>query len=212
MMHSALAHSSTLLLILLSLSIFTRAAPRGPGGPYHKPNCPYNSVEQGNTRVFLRFWYDPTDLIESNGGYRAYTDDHFFDDFTITDTTPNYPSPNKGIKFPPPGNYARSRLQFADIHSWVIPQAESIFGKPNTDPNYPGGGSMDDNDCLTYRWNHHILATLQKPYGGKPAGTNVSWYDTRVIKFQNYSAEDNGQDFWIKSAEVKMDWSDWYKS
>ena len=160
-MHVTSALSST----LLALSVLTEAAPRGPGGPFHGPNCPYNSVEQGNTRVFLRFWYDPSDLIESYGGYRAYTEDHFFDDFSITDNTPNYPSAVKGVKAPPPGNYARSRLQFADIHSSVIPQAESVLGKPNTDPNYAGGGGMDDNDCLTYRWHHHILATLQKPYG-----------------------------------------------
>jgi hypothetical protein len=47
---------------------------------------------------------------------------------------------------------------------------------------------------------------------GKPAGTEVSWYDSRVLKFSNYTASDNGQDYWIKSAEVKMDWSDWYKT
>jgi hypothetical protein len=164
-MLSTLPHSLAVLATLLSLSTFTLAAPRGPGGPTHKPNCPYSSVEQGNNRVFLRFWYDPTDLIESNGGYRAYTEDHFFDDFSITDKTPNYPSPIKGVKFPPPGKYARSRLQFADIHSWVVPQAEAVFGKPRTDPNYPGGGGMDDNDCLTFRWKHRLLATLLKPYG-----------------------------------------------
>ena len=161
-MHSALANSCALLLTLLAL---TQAAPRGPGGPVHKPNCPYAFSEQGNTRLLLRFWYDPTGLIESNGGYRAYTQNHFFDDFTITDNTPDYPSPIKGLKFPPPGTYARSRTQFADIHSVVVPQAEAVFGKPITDPNYPGGGSMDDNDCLKFHWNHHILATLQKPYG-----------------------------------------------
>jgi hypothetical protein len=164
-MHSALGLSLTALLSLLSFSVVTQAAPRSPGGPTHKPNCPYNTVEQGNTRVFNRFWYDPSDLIESNGGYRAYTDNHFFDDFYIVDNTPNYPSPIKGVKFPPPGKYARSRLQFADIHSWVIPQAESVFGKPVPDPNYPGGGSMDDNDCLIFRWHHRLLATLLKPYG-----------------------------------------------
>ena len=161
-MRSALAHSLYVLLTLLSLS---QAAPRGPGGPVHKPNCPYNSVEQGNTRVFNRFWYDPTDLIESNGGYRAYTEDHFFDDFTITDNTPDYPTHLKGIKFAPPGAYARSRLQFADIHSWVLPEVKKVFGKPATDPNYPGGGEMDGSDCLIYRWRHRLLATLLKPYG-----------------------------------------------
>ncbi|KAF7514111.1 hypothetical protein GJ744_004436 [Endocarpon pusillum] len=211
-MYSVLGQSFMALFTLLCLCIPTEAAPRGPGGPTHKPNCPYNSVEQGNTRVLNRFWYDTSDLIESNGGYRAYTENHFFDDFSITDNTPNYPGPVKGAKLPRPGNYACSRLQFADIHSAVVPQAEAVLGKPDTDPTYPGGGGMDDNDCLIYRWHHRLLATLQKPYGGKPAGTNVSWYDTRVIKFQNYTADDNGQDYWIKSATVTMDWSDWYKS
>jgi hypothetical protein len=56
------------------------------------------------------------------------------------------------------------------------------------------------------------MPSADKINSGKPAGTKVSWYDTRVIKFQNYTAEDNGQDYWIKSATVTMDWSDWYKS
>ena len=161
-MHSALAQSFSFLLTLVSLS---QAAPRGPGGPAHQPNCPYQSVLTGNTRVFNRFWYDPNDLLESNGGYRTYTEDHFFDDFTITDNTPNYPSPVKGIMFPPPGKYAQSRLEFADKHSWVVPAAESIFGKPRTDDNYAGGGDTDDNDCLIHRWSHRLLATLRQPYG-----------------------------------------------
>ena len=56
-----------------------------------------------------------------------------------------------------------------------------------------------------------VNITADKMNSGKPAGTNVSWYDTKVIRFLNYTAEDDGQDYWIKSAEIKMDWSDWYK-
>lgn len=46
---------------------------------------------------------------------------------------------------------------------------------------------------------------------GKPAGTNVSWYDSREIKFLNYTDVDDGTDYWIKSATVTMNWSDWDK-
>jgi len=47
---------------------------------------------------------------------------------------------------------------------------------------------------------------------GKPAGTNVSWIDSREMVASNFSALDNGQDYNIKSAKVTMDWSDWYTS
>ncbi len=161
-MQFATTRSLSVLLTLLSLS---RAASRGPGGPSHRPNCPYQSVLAGKTRVFNCLWYDPSDLIESNGGYRIYTENHFFDDFTITDNTANYLSPVTGTKLPPPSKYARSRLEFTDIHSWVIPEVEKIFCKPRTNDNYAGGGDIDENDCLTHRWNHRLLATLQQPYG-----------------------------------------------
>ena len=54
--------------------------------------------------------------------------------------------------------------------------------------------------------------SLTRSNSGKLAGANVSWYDTRVIKFQNHTTDDNGQEYWIKSATVTMDWSDWYSS
>lgn len=164
-MHLSLAHSLAVLATLLSYSCFVEAIPRGPGGPYHAPGCPYNSVLQGRNRVFLRFWHDPSNLIESAGGYRASTENHFFDDFTITDNTPNYPSPVKGVSFPPPGNYARSRLQFADIHSWIIPKARKVFGNVEQAPDSPFGMGQDPNDCLKFSREMRLLGTLLRPYG-----------------------------------------------
>lgn len=55
-MHSALARPFAVLLTVCSLSLVARAVPRSPGGPTHPPNCPYATAQQGNNRVFLRFW------------------------------------------------------------------------------------------------------------------------------------------------------------
>lgn len=47
---------------------------------------------------------------------------------------------------------------------------------------------------------------------GKPAGTNVSWSYSHETRVQNYTADDDGVAYKIKTATIKMDWSDWYKS
>jgi hypothetical protein len=153
--------SLTALLSILSFSIIAEARPPR----FHAPGCPYITRTQGLSRVFHRIWYETTATIEFYGGYRQFTQDRLFDDFSIVDNTTTYPSPIRGVKFPAPGNYARSRLQLADIHSWVIPQAEAIFGNITTDPNYPGFQSYDPNNCLIYRTRARRMATLQKAYG-----------------------------------------------
>ena len=153
--------SLTALLSILSFSIIAEARPPR----YHAPNCPFFTRTQGLSRVLPRLWYEPPANIELYGGYRVYTENNFFDDFSIVDNTPNYPSPIKGVKFPAPGKYARSRLQFADIHSWVIPQAAAIFGNITLDFDYPDLYELDPNNCLIYRTRVRRLATLLKPYG-----------------------------------------------
>jgi hypothetical protein len=149
------------LLSILSFSIIAEARPPR----FHAPGCPYITRTQGLSRVFRRVWYETTATIDFYGGYRGFTDSLFFDDFSIVDNTTNYPSPIKGVKFPAPGKYARSRLQFADIHSWVIPKVEAILGNTTVDSDYPGLYEIDPNNCLIYRMRTRRLATLQKAYG-----------------------------------------------
>jgi hypothetical protein len=161
-MRSMLGLSLTALLTIVSFSTIAQARPPR----FHAPNCPFITRSQGLGRVLPRAWYLPPSEVEFYGGYRVFTELNFFDDFSVVDNTTNYPSPIKGVKFPAPGNYARSRLQFADIHSWVIPQVAAIFGNITRDFDFPGGAlRTDPNNCLISRTSFRQLATLQKAYG-----------------------------------------------
>lgn len=64
-------------------------------------------------------------------------------------------------------------------------------------------------NCDEVMLRSEMLTTFNR---GKPAGTNVSWIYTHETRLQNYTGDDDGQAYKIKSATVKMDWSDWYKS
>jgi hypothetical protein len=162
-MRATLSRPTRSLLFITFLSTLIAVTLQRPP-PYHAPNCPFGSQLAGYGRVFLRCWYDPASAA-SYGGYRPYTKDYFWKNFTITDVTPNYPGPKKGERLPPPGNYATSRIQFADIFDKYIPKFYEIFGNLQPDYSLPTGGGFADGDCLTYEWESHYTATLLKPYG-----------------------------------------------
>ena len=151
------------LLLPLLLLLVTHISAQRPG-PVHPPLCPYASELAGRGRVFLRCWYD-YQSIQELGGYREFTKNHMWDNLTVTDITDNYPAPQgQGQKLPPFGTYAKSRFQFSDIHEKYIPKFNEYFNFTRDD-NAPSFGFRDENDCLTYHWQSHYLATLMKPYG-----------------------------------------------
>jgi hypothetical protein len=149
----------------LSITIFLSALVAARPPPVHPPNCPYESDLQGHRRVLTRCFYEPELATTWPGGYRDFTKTLFRNDFMITDETPNYPAPEKGKMLPPPGNWAKSRLQFADKLQEYIPQIYAIIGNVHTDDNKPQSGYRDENDCLTFHSEGYYLGTLLKPYG-----------------------------------------------
>ena len=104
-------------------------------------------------------------MTGDGGGYRAYTKDHFFNDFSITDKTTTYPKAQKGKKYPAPGNYANSRIEFADIHAKYQPKFVEIFGNATSVDDKPCFGGRDDSDCLKFTWDCYYQGTLRKDYG-----------------------------------------------
>lgn len=153
--------SGLLLSLLLFLITHTAAGP----GQVHPPLCPYGSELAGRGRVFLRCWYDYQDIKKYSGSYRAFTKGQMWDNLTVTDITPNYPAPEGHGKFLSPfGEYAENRFQFSDLHEKYIPKFDKTFDFTH-DVNAPSYGYRDENDCLTYHWESHYLATLLKPYG-----------------------------------------------
>lgn len=132
------------------------------------PGCPTAKFLHRQAEYFLRTYYDPSIPKEyaEFGGYHGFTQDWYWDNFTVTDNTPNYPAEQKGKKRAPPGNWAKSRRQFSDKLNEVVPKIRSIFGdiKPNYEELYYGG-LVDDNECLTGFWKAVYTAKLKKPYG-----------------------------------------------
>lgn len=148
-------------LLAIPIFLFVLVAARPP--PTHPPNCPYSTDLAGHGRVFLRCFYQPS-LATQPGGYREFTKGFFWNDFTITDLTPNYPGPN-GEKLPVIGTYANSRIRFADLLQKYIPKFYEIFGNVQLDGSLPSYGGRQDDNCLGYDWESHYTATLLKPYG-----------------------------------------------
>ena len=110
--------------------------------------------------------YDP-DSILANGGYRAIAADHFFPDVKITDTTPNYPKKQKGKKYPPPGTYARSNTQFADIHARINPEIQKVLGPEFfvEGPPPPVDPVEEPYNCLVTKSTSYRGATLLQAWG-----------------------------------------------
>jgi hypothetical protein len=150
------------LFIALFLSTFAAAAPQGSAPP-PPPDCPLGSHLAGSGRDLIRTYYSPS--ISEAGGYRLYTEKRFADEFTITDLTPDYPARQKGKKYPPPGTYATSRLQFADLFQKYINKPYEFFGNVQIDDRFPYGGAAKPGDCFTYEWESTYGATMLKPYG-----------------------------------------------
>ncbi len=165
---------SSLLFLLhaLLLSSLVRAAPnptaiaepiRRPRPPII-PGCPsYKDLTTIN-KYFLRTISAP-EVATFYKGYDGFTQDYFWDNFTITDTTPNYPAAQKGKKRPAPGRWAKSRLQFAKGLTEGIPKFREIYGNIEQDPNELNFGGMEGNDCLTAFWEGTYTAKLRKAYG-----------------------------------------------
>ncbi len=128
------------------------------------PGCPTSRFIHFRSQYFLRSFYDP-DIKKNFGSYEGFTEDTFWDKFTITDKTSNYPANEKGKKLPAPGKWATSRLQFSQKLTEVIPKIRSVLGDIHWDENELYFGGMDDRDCRTGFWKATYIATLKKPYG-----------------------------------------------
>jgi hypothetical protein len=159
----------------LSLASLITAVPQGraptplalerrkPPQP-HAPGCPTARFAHAQSQYFLRGLYED-DIVKKFGSYNGYTQDRFWDNFTIKDITPNYPAATKGKKLPAPGRWAKSRFGFGNKLTEVLPKIRDIFGDIRTDDNELNFGGSDDKDCLTAFWKGTYIATLRKPYG-----------------------------------------------
>jgi hypothetical protein len=128
------------------------------------PGCPSYHDLTAENKYFLRTLEAP-EVPTFFKGYEGFTEYYFWDNFTITDTTPNFPAPQKGKKLPPPGKWAKSRLQFAKGLEENLPKFREIFGNIEQNPNELNYGGMQGEDCLTAFWEGNYLAKLKKPYG-----------------------------------------------
>ncbi|ERF72035.1 hypothetical protein EPUS_04953 [Endocarpon pusillum Z07020] len=180
--------------------------PRKPP-PKAPPGCPTARYLHSLSKYFLRSFYDP-DIKKQFGSYEGYTQDWFWDQFSITDTTPNYPAEQKGKKLAAPGRWAKSRREFSNILTEVIPKIRNVLGDIHLDENELSSGGMEGNDCLTGVWKATYIATLKKPYGGKKKGTKVRWTHYHTIKVGKL---DPNIGFQILNATVRTDWSAFYK-
>jgi hypothetical protein len=166
------------VITALSLSPLVDAAPQKrtppplvlePRKPPQKaaPGCPTGKFAHRLVKYSLRSFYDDSIAEEfaKTGGYNGFTEGWFWDNFTITDETPNYPAKEKGKKLPAPGKWAKSRRQFGDTLTRVLPEIRKVLGDVRWDENELYFGGMDDKDCLTGFWTGTYIATLKKPYG-----------------------------------------------
>jgi hypothetical protein len=161
-----------LLLPALLLSSLVSAAPNPsalaepirPPRPSTVPGCPsYRDLISLNKR-FIRTIAAP-EIATFYQGYYGFTADYFWDNFTITDTTANYPAAQKGKKKSAPGTWANSRTQFAKGLTEGIPEFRTIYGNIEEDPNELNYGGQEGDDCLTAFWKGTYTATLKKAYG-----------------------------------------------
>lgn len=137
--------------------------PRRPP-PKAPPGCPTARYLHSLAKYSLRSFYDP-DIKKQYGSYEGYSQDRFWDKFSIIDTTINYPAEQKGKKLAAPGTWAKSRLEFSKKLTAVIPKIRDVLGDIHWDEKELYYGGMEGNDCLTGFWKATYIATLKKPYG-----------------------------------------------
>jgi hypothetical protein len=164
---TALSYISLVDTVPLDVSSFPVNVEVRRPPPRRVPGCPTSRFAHRLSGYFLRTIYDPTIPKEfaEFGGYQGWTDNWFWENFTILDTTPNYPAEQKGKKRPPPGKWAKSRRQFADILNKRVPEIRKVLGDIKPDDNEVNFGGMDDKDCLSAFWKATYTAKLKKPYG-----------------------------------------------
>ena len=156
-------------LLLSSVLLIPLASANPVPSPYRpllvdRPGCPTNQIIQDINKHFI-------ETISTSGppkdfrDYNRWTSGWFGGNFTITDTTPNYPSPKKGVARAAPGEWAKSRRLFVGCLTVHIPEIRAIFDIKEDGKGVNIGGLADPSKCHEACYIGTYTAKLKESYG-----------------------------------------------
>ena len=123
---------SGLLTLFLSISLLSSSVTANPVpdpavvAERGTPGCPSVKVLPSQNRLFYGTLTRP-EIATFDGGYYEFVGNYYSDNFTITDTTSNYPTWTEGEKRPVLGTWAKSGTQFAKGLTENLPKIRDIF-------------------------------------------------------------------------------------
>lgn len=136
---------SGLLALLLSISLLISPVTASPvpdpaaAAESRPPGCPSVKVLPAKNKLFYGTLTRP-EIATFDGGYYGFVKDYYTDDFTITDTTTNYPTWIEGKKRAVLGTWAKSGTQFAKGLTENLPKIRDIFDIQANDDIVTSGG------------------------------------------------------------------------
>ena len=159
---------SGLLALFLSISLLSSLVTANPvpepaaAAKRRTPGCPSVKVLPSKNKLFYGTLTRP-EIATFDGGYYGFVKDYYSDNFTITDTTANYPSWIDGKKRPVLGTWAKSGTQFAKGLTKNLPKIREIFDIKVNDNVVTSGGT--GTKCKETTMKATFTAKLKKNVG-----------------------------------------------
>ena len=159
---------SGLLALLLSISLLSSSVTASPVpdpaavAKRRAPGCPSVKVLPAQNRLFYGTLTRP-EIATFDGGYYDFVKDYYTDNFTITDTTTNYPTWIVGKKRPVLGTWAKSETQFAKGLTKYLPKIRDIFNIEVDGDVVTAGGQ--GAKCKETTMKATFIAKLKRNFG-----------------------------------------------
>lgn len=157
-----------LLALFLSISLLSSLVTASPVpdpatvAKRRTPGCPSVKVLPSQNRLFYGTLTRP-EIATFDGGYYKFVKDYYSDNFTITDTTANYPTWIEGEKRPVLGTWAKSGTQFAKRLTENLPKIREIFDIEVDDNVVTSSGK--GTKCKETNMKATFTANLKKNFG-----------------------------------------------
>jgi hypothetical protein len=159
---------SGLLALFLSIFLLSSAVTASPVpdpaavAKRGTPGCPSVRVLPSKNRLFYGTLTRP-EIANFDGGYYGFVKDYYSDNFTITDTTANYPTWIKDKRRPVLGTWAKSGNQFAKGLTKNLPKIREIFDITVDDNTVISSGN--GSKCKETIVKATFTAKLKKNFG-----------------------------------------------